>query len=501
MERYLDGQELVAEEVAHALKTPSRAASCSRSRAASRRRTSARRAARPARRGRAVAGEEGLADRGRGRRHRGVRLQDGRRPVRGPDQRLPRAHRARSRSDATLVNARTHDKERIGQLLTLQGKEHEPADEFGAGDIGAVAKLKDVEDRRPAARLRAQVELPSLDFPEPVMSFAITPKAKGDEEKVGDLAAPAQRGGPDAPAAAATRRPASSSSPGMSQMHVEVAVERLKRRFGVEVELHQPRVPYLETIRKESRAHGRYKKQTGGRGQFGDCHIVLEPLEGHTGYEFVDKIVGGVIPQSFRPAVDKGIQEAMLHGELAGAPVQGVRVRLVDGSYHTVDSSEMAFKIAGSMAFKQAYEKADPVLLEPIMEVDVTVPDEAVGAVNGDLNSRRGRLQGMEPTGGHDHDQRRGADGRDAHVLPVADVDDRRPRRLPHALPALRRGAEPRRAEADRRDEEGAGRSEGLSPRKSGASCARAMTTFSEASARPASVSGGGQSPPPRRIA
>jgi elongation factor G len=159
-------------------------------------------------------------------------------------------------------------------------------------------------------------------------------------------------------------------------------------------------VPYLETIRSESRAQGRYKKQTGGRGQFGDCHIVLEPLDGHTGYEFVDQIVGGVIPQGFRPAVDKGIQEAMIHGELAGAPVQGVRVRLVDGSHHSVDSSEMAFKIAGSMAFKTAYEKADPVLLEPIMEVEVTVPDESVGAVNGDLNSRRGRLQGMEPRGG-----------------------------------------------------------------------------------------------------
>jgi elongation factor G len=187
---------------------------------------------------------------------------------------------------------------------------------------------------------------------------------------------------------------------GLSQIHVEVAVERLKRRFGVEVELHQPRVPYLETIRKQARARGRYKKQTGGRGQYGDAQIVIEPLEEREGYEFVDKIVGGVIPQSFRPAVDKGIQEAMQHGELAGAPVQGVRVSLVDGSYHNVDSSEMAFKIAGSMAFKSAYEDADPVLLEPIMEVEVTVPDEAVGAVNGDLNSRRGRLMGMEPRGG-----------------------------------------------------------------------------------------------------
>jgi elongation factor G len=231
------------------------------------------------------------------------------------------------------------------------------------------------------------------------MSFAVSPKAKGDEEK---MATALRRLNEEDPTLVLRRDPQTGETllSGMSQMHVEVAVERLKRRFGVEVDLRQPRVPYLETIRKESRAQGRYKKQTGGRGQFGDCIIVLEPLEGHTGYEFVDKIVGGVIPQSFRPAVDKGIQEAMQRGELAGAPVQGVRVLLVDGSYHTVDSSEMAFKIAGSMAFKNAYENADPVLLEPIMEVDVTVPDDTVGAVNGDLNSRRGRLQGMEPAGG-----------------------------------------------------------------------------------------------------
>src|SRR5204863_4020731 len=143
-------------------------------------------------------------------------------------------------------------------------------------------------------------------------------------------------------------------------------VDRVRRRFGVELVTHPPRVPYLEAIRRKARAQGRYKKQTGGRGQFGDCHIELEPLPGHEGYQFVDKIVGGVIPQGFRPAVDKGIQEAMARGELAGAPVKGVRVRLVDGSYHTVDSSEMAFKVAGSMAFKTAYEKAQPVLLEPI---------------------------------------------------------------------------------------------------------------------------------------
>jgi elongation factor G len=301
--------------------------------------------------------------------------------------------------DTTLVDPRTHAKERLGQILLMQGKEHEQSDGVGVGDLGAVAKLKDVVTGDVLVDHEVPVEPPHIEFPEPVMSFAVTPKAKGDEEK---MATALRRLAEEDPTLLMRRDQQTGEEllQGMSQMHVEVAVERARRRFGVEIELHQPRVPYLETIRKESRAHARYKKQTGGRGQFGDCSIVLEPIDGHTGYEFVDKIVGGVIPQSFRPAVDKGIQEAMLHGELAGAPVQGVRVLLVDGSYHSVDSSEMAFKIAGSMAFKQAYEQADPVLLEPIMELEVTVPDDSVGAVNGDLNSRRGRLQGMEPKGG-----------------------------------------------------------------------------------------------------
>ena len=301
-------------------------------------------------------------------------------------------------SDSNLVNSRTKGKERVGQLLLLQGKEHEPAQEFVEGDIGAVAKLKETGTGDVLLTEDKPIELAPLDFPQPVMSFAITPKAKGDEEK---MAAALRRLHEEDPTLTLRRDEQTGEQllGGLSQIHVEVAVDRLKRRFGVEVDLHQPRVPYLETIRKESRAQGRYKKQTGGRGQFGDCQIVLEPLPGHDGYEFVDKIVGGVIPQSFRPAVDKGIQEAMIHGELAGAPVRGVRVLLVDGSYHSVDSSEMAFKIAGSMAFKSAYEKADPVLLEPIMSLEAAVPDESVGAVNGDLNSRRGRLLGMEPTG------------------------------------------------------------------------------------------------------
>ena len=302
-------------------------------------------------------------------------------------------------TDTTLMDTREHAKERMGTLMTMQGKDHTAADAFGEGDIGAAAKLKDVMTGDLLLDKEVAVDIPRFDFPEPVMSFAITPKAKGEEEKLGQ----ALRRLTEEDPTLVMRRDQQTGEQllaGLSQMHVEVAVDRLKRRFGVEVELHQPRVPYLETIRAESRAQGKYKKQTGGRGQYGDCHIVIEPLEEGVGYEFVDKIVGGVIPQSFRPAVDKGIQEAMQHGELAGAPVQGVRVKLVDGSYHNVDSSEMAFKIAGSMAWKAAYEKANPVLLEPIMVLDVTVPDDAVGAVNGDLNSRRGRLQGMEPAGG-----------------------------------------------------------------------------------------------------
>jgi len=304
--------------------------------------------------------------------------------------------------DTTLVDPRTHAKERLGQILLLQGKDNVAVDALGVGDLGAVAKLKDVVTGDVLVDHEVPVEPPHIDFPQPVMSFAITPKAKGDEEK---MAAGLRRLSEEDPTLQMRRDQQTGEQllSGLSQMQVEVACDRLRGRFHVDVELHPPRVPYKETIRKEARARHRYKKQTGGRGQFGDCEIVITPIqngdEGPT-YEFVDKIVGGVISQSYRPAVDKGVREAMEHGDLAGAPVYGVRVTLVDGMEHTVDSSEMAFKIAGSLAFKDAYQKADPVLLEPIMELEVTVPDDTVGAVNGDLNSRRGRLHGMEPAGG-----------------------------------------------------------------------------------------------------
>src|SRR5256886_1295319 len=398
MERYLDGQELSAEEVAHALKdavTRGEVFPVACSVATKNLGTTAlldllvEGVPSPAKKGAPISVDGGgtaafvfktIADPFAGRIN------------------VFRVLSGTLKGDSTIVNARAHSKERGGQLLEVQGKDHNQVPELGEGDIGAVAKLKETQTGDVLLDAERQVEAPEIGFPEPVMSFAVTPKAKGDEEK---MAAGLRRLGEEDPTIQLRRDQLTGEQllSGLSQMHVEVAVQRLKSRFNVEVDLHQPRVPYLETIRSEARAQGRYKKQTGGRGQFGDCHIVLEPLQGHTGYEFVDKIVGGVIPQSFRPAVDKGIQEAMAHGELAGAPVQGLRVLLVDGSYHTVDSSEMAFKIAGSMAFKHAYTQADPVLLEPIMEVEVIAPDEAVGAVNGDLNSRRGRLQGMEPVG------------------------------------------------------------------------------------------------------
>ena len=232
------------------------------------------------------------------------------------------------------------------------------------------------------------------------MSFAVTPKAKGDEEKV---ATSLRRLAEEDPTLVLRRDPQTGEQllSGMSQMHVEVAVDRLQAAASASTSSCTSRA--CRTWRRSARRRARgtaTRSRPAAAASSATATIVIEPLPEREGYEFVDEIVGGVIQQSFRPAVDKGIQEAMQHGELAGAPVQGVRVRLVDGQQHNVDSSEMAFKIAGSMAFKDAYEKADPVLLEPIMEVEVSVPDDAVGAVNGDLNSRRGRLQGMEPRGG-----------------------------------------------------------------------------------------------------
>ena len=311
---------------------------------------------------------------------------------------LFRVYQGVVRSDSQLLNSRSHHKERIGQLLVPQGAEREHAEDFGPGDIGAVAKLKETHAGDVLAEHDSGFSLHLPDLPAPVMAFAIEAKAKGDEEKVGIALRRLQEEDPTID----FHRDAQTGEQivaGLSQVHVEVIVERMRERFGAEVELHPPRVPYEETIRASAKAHGRYKKQTGGRGQFGDCHIEIEPLEEGKGFEFVNAIKGGVIPSSYIPAVEKGVEEAMAHGTVAGYPVKDVRVRLYDGSFHTVDSSEMAFKIAGSMAFKQAMENADPALLEPIVTAAVSVPEDCVGDVIGDLNSRRGHPLGMEPKG------------------------------------------------------------------------------------------------------
>ncbi len=301
--------------------------------------------------------------------------------------------------DTQVLNTRAHAKERIGQLLSFVGRETVHVDEFGPGDIGAVAKLKETRAGDWLATRDEPIEMPQITLPAPVMAFAIEPKTKGDEDKVFTALRRLQEEDPTID----LHRDAQTGEQivaGLSQVHVEVIVERLRSRFGAEVKLKPPRVPYQETIRRSAKAHGRHKKQTGGRGQFGDCHIEIEPLAPGEGFEFVNAIKGGVIPSGFIPAVEKGVLEAMQEGVVAGYPVKDVRVRLYDGSYHTVDSSEMAFKIAAAHAMREALGEAGPVLLEPIMVVTVSVPESAVGDVIGDLNSRRGRPLGMEPAGG-----------------------------------------------------------------------------------------------------
>jgi elongation factor G len=302
------------------------------------------------------------------------------------------------RHDSQVHNCRGHVKERIGQLLVPQGKETEQADEFGPGDIGAVAKLKETHAGDVLAAHDAEIPLSLPPMPRPVMAFAIEAKAKGDEEKMGQALRRLQEEDPTIDFHR-DEQTGEQILAGITQIHVAVIVGRMKERFGAEVELHQPHVPYREAIKAGAKAHARYKKQTGGRGQFADCHIEIQPLPLGEGFQFVNAIKGGVIPGGFIPAVEKGVQEAMRAGTIAGFPVQDVRVTLFDGQHHSVDSSEMAFKIAGSMAFKDAMVNAGAVLMEPIMTITVAVPEENVGDVIGDLNSRRGRPLGMEPRG------------------------------------------------------------------------------------------------------
>jgi len=311
---------------------------------------------------------------------------------------LFRVYRGTLRSDSQTVNVSRHQRERVGHLGQPLGKALESVADLGAGDIGAVAKLKETRAGDVLCERQEEIAFAPLDLPAPVMAFAYEPKSKGDEEKA---AAAVRRLAEEDPTLDIHRDPQTGEQilAGLTRDHVEAIVARMKRRFGVEIELHPPRVPYQETIRKPAKAHARYKKQSGGRGQFADCQIEIEPAEDGVGLDFVNKIKGAAIPSGFIPAVEKGVIEAMEHGTVAGYPVKGVRVRLLDGKHHDVDSSEMAFKIAGSMAFREAMEGADPVLLEPIVRLAVSCPEDVVGDVIGDLNSRRGHPLGMEPKG------------------------------------------------------------------------------------------------------
>lgn len=303
------------------------------------------------------------------------------------------------KADSSVLNANSSTKERVGQVFYLLGKKHIPVQSVGPGEIAAVVKLKETNVGDTLCEEHHPLMLEKVNFAEPIISYAMAPKAKGDEDKVSTglhrilEEDPTLRFSRDEE----TREMILS---GMGQVHLEVALEKLKRKFGVEVVMKTPKIPYRETIKTSAKTQGKYKKQSGGRGQFGDCWIEIEPLPRGGGYSFADKIVGGVIPQQYRPAVEKGIVDTMHEGILAGYPIVDMKATLFDGSYHSVDSSEMAFKIAGSMALKKAFMDAKPVLLEPMMKVEVVVPEETLGTVIGDLNSRRGKVQGVDPQAG-----------------------------------------------------------------------------------------------------
>jgi elongation factor G len=302
------------------------------------------------------------------------------------------------KSDANVHNNTRDGVERFGHLLALQGKTQTHVPELKAGDLGAVAKLKDTHTNDVLAEKNFKLKFPEIKFPEPVLSYAIEPKSRGDEDKISTAM---QRLKEEDPTIGYVRDPQTHELllAGQGQLHIEVTVAKLKRRFGVEVNLKPPRIPYRETITASTEAHGRHKKQTGGHGQFGDCKIKVEPLARGADFEFVDDIFGGSIPRQFVPAVEKGIQDARTRGFLAGYPMVDFRATVFDGSYHPVDSNELSFKLAGSLAFKDAMTRARPTILEPIMQVEVYTPSDFAGDLMGDLNGRRGRIAGMDTRG------------------------------------------------------------------------------------------------------
>ena len=300
------------------------------------------------------------------------------------------------KADSTIYNSSKQVKEKVGSLFHVEGKKQVSVQALSAGQIGAVAKLKETLTGDTLCAENQQILLQFAKFIDPVMSFAIEPKSRGDEDKVSIGIHKLLDEDPTLRFAFDDQTKEMVLS-GMGQVHLEVTIEKLKRKFGVDVKMKTPKVPYKETIRAKASAQGKYKKQTGGHGQYGDAWIEIEPLPRGSGFVFEDKIVGGVIPRQYIPAVEKGVVEAMHGGMLAGFPMVDVKVKLFDGSYHNVDSSEMAFKVAASLGFKKAVEAARPVLLEPIMSVEVVAPDDTLGAVIGDLNSRRGKVQGVVP--------------------------------------------------------------------------------------------------------
>jgi elongation factor G len=302
------------------------------------------------------------------------------------------------KADSNVHNKSRETAERFGHLLLLQGKTQASVQEVKAGDLAAVAKLKDTLTNDTLGDKSDAMVFPAVRFPEPVLSYAIEPKSRGDEDKISTAM---HRLEEEDPTIRYSRDPQTKELllSGQGQLHIEVTVAKLKRRFGVDVNLKPPRIPYRETIKAPTEAHGRHKKQTGGHGQFGDCKIKVEPLPRGADFEFVDDIFGGSIPRQFVPAVEKGIQDARTRGYLAGYPMVDFRVTVFDGAYHDVDSNELSFKLAGSLAFKDAMTRARPTILEPIMNVEVYAPSDFAGDLMGDLNGRRGRIGGMDTRG------------------------------------------------------------------------------------------------------
>jgi elongation factor G len=311
---------------------------------------------------------------------------------------LFRVYSGTLRNDSTLVNAAHGAKERMGHIAWLQGKTSKSVETLGPGEIGVVAKLKETQTGETLSEEAHPFELPKITFPEPAISFAIQPKTRGDEDKISIALS---RIAEEDPTVHHHFDPETKQLliSGVGSMHVEMVVERMKRKYNVDVNLLPPRIPFKETVKGRSEAQGKYKKQTGGRGQYGDTWLRIEPMPRGGGFEFVDDIFGGAVPRNFIPSAEKGVREAMKKGILAGYPIVDLKVTLYDGSYHDVDSSDMAFQIAASMGLQKGFMEATPILLEPIMNVEVTAPSDNAGDVIGDMNSRRGRIVGMEPTG------------------------------------------------------------------------------------------------------